>query len=73
MIGYRITVRNVGGAAARRVRVCDHLGSGLAFVTRAGAELRNGQACWTVRKLARGKSRTFRVTARTLGRPRRAA
>lgn len=66
VVAYRITVRNTGAAAARRLRVCDRLGSGLAFVTKAGAKLRDGQACWTVRRLARGKSRTYRVLARTL-------
>jgi uncharacterized repeat protein (TIGR01451 family) len=64
VVGYRIVVRNTGDAGARDVRVCDRLGAGLAFVTTPGARMRNGQACWTVRRLARGKSRTFRVTAR---------
>jgi uncharacterized repeat protein (TIGR01451 family) len=64
VVDYRIVVRNTGDAGARDLRVCDRLGAGLAFVTTPGARLRNGQACWTIRRLARGKSRTFRVTAR---------
>jgi uncharacterized repeat protein (TIGR01451 family) len=63
-VNYRITVRNTGSAGARDLRVCDKLGAGLAFVSAPGARMRNGQACWTVKRLPRGKSRTFRVTAR---------
>jgi large repetitive protein len=67
VIAYRIAVRNTGGAVVRKLRVCDRLGSGLGFVTRPGSRLRDGQACWTINRLARRKTRTFRVTARTMG------
>ena len=66
VIAYRITVRNRGTADARNLRVCDRLDPGLALVSRPGAKLRNGQACWTIRQLARGRSRTLRLTARAL-------
>ena len=66
VVGYRISVRNRGAAAARSLRVCDRLGAGLAFVTRPGSTLRDGRACWTIRRLARGAERNFRVTAQTL-------
>lgn len=65
VIAYRITVRNLGRATARNLRICDRLGPGLSYVTRRGSRLRNGQACWTAASLASGRSRTFRVTART--------
>ena len=66
VIAYRITVRNRGAADARNLRACDRLDPGLALVSRPGAKLRNGQACWTIRRLARGRSRTLRLTARAL-------
>jgi len=63
-VDYRIVVRNTGDAGARDLRVCDRLGTGLALVAAKGARMRDGQACWTISRLARGRSRTFRVTAR---------
>lgn len=63
-IGYRITVRTTGRTAARDVRVCDRPPSGLSLVRTPGARLRRGEACWTIARLAPGRSRGFRVVAR---------
>lgn len=70
LVRYRIRVRNVGAAAARRVRVCDRPPAGLVLVRFAGAKLRNGQACWTLSELAAGSARTVRIVARTTNTPR---
>jgi uncharacterized repeat protein (TIGR01451 family) len=65
-VRYRIVVRNRGARTARAVRVCDRLPAGLAYVSRRGAKLRRGQACWTIRTLGPRTTRMFRVTARVL-------
>jgi choice-of-anchor A domain-containing protein/uncharacterized repeat protein (TIGR01451 family) len=61
-VTYRLRIRNVGLPTARRVRVCDPLSQGLRIVRAGGATIRNGRACWTVRRLPR--ERTFHLTAR---------
>jgi uncharacterized protein DUF11 len=57
-------VRNTGTAGARDLRVCDKLGAGLAFVSARGARCATGRRAGRSRRLPRGTSRTFRVTAR---------
>jgi uncharacterized repeat protein (TIGR01451 family) len=65
---FRLTVRAIGGAA-RNVRVCDKLPTGLVFVRAPGARYASGQACWTIKLLAAGQHRSFLLTARAeLGR-----
>lgn len=67
VIRYRITVRTTGKVTARNLRVCDRPPSGLALISASGPRtLSNGQACWTIRALASGKARTFRLTARAV-------
>jgi choice-of-anchor A domain-containing protein/uncharacterized repeat protein (TIGR01451 family) len=61
-VTYRLRIRNVGLPPARRVVVCDPLPVGLRIVRAPGARIRDGRACWTVRRLSREK--TFRLTAR---------
>jgi len=72
-VPYTITVRSNGPAPALGVRVCDRLGSGMTFVSVDGAASRHGTPCWTIRSLARGKQRRYRVTAQApmAGGPRR--
>jgi choice-of-anchor A domain-containing protein/uncharacterized repeat protein (TIGR01451 family) len=61
-VTYRLRIRNVGLPPARRVRVCDPVPQGLRIVRARGAKVRNGRACWTIKRLSR--ERTFHVTAR---------
>lgn len=61
---YRLTVRNRGRAAAKNVRVCDLLPRGLSLVTRGKGKLRGGKLCWTIKRLAPGKSVSRSFTAR---------
>ena len=64
---YTIRVRNPSERALRNVKVCDDLPSGLVFVKATPkAKLSKGKYCWTVKRLAAGKSRTFRMTVRAL-------
>ncbi|HEY6416902.1 MAG TPA: putative Ig domain-containing protein, partial [Acidimicrobiales bacterium] len=59
-VDFVITVRNAGRTPARNVRVCDRFPSGLLFVRAQGVRFQRGDACWTIRQLAPG--RTWRVT-----------
>ena len=61
-VTYRMRIRNVGLPTARRVVVCDPVPQGLRIVRAKGAKVRNGRACWTIRRLSREK--TFHLTAR---------
>lgn len=66
-IAYRIRVTNRSGFALRDVRVCDRLPAGLAYVNaRPRGRLARGQRCWTIDRLAAGRTRTFRVAVRAL-------
>ena len=60
---YTIVVKNVGAAIAKDVQVCDALPDGVTVPNRAGGRLRNGQICWTVARLAPGKTVTYKLTA----------
>jgi choice-of-anchor A domain-containing protein/uncharacterized repeat protein (TIGR01451 family) len=61
-VRFRLRIRNVGLPTARRVVVCDQLPQGLKIVRARGARIRNGRACWRIRRLSR--ERTLHVTAR---------
>ena len=61
-VTYRLRIRNVGLPTARRVTVCDPVPQGLRIVKAKGAKIREGRACWTIRRLPREK--TFHLTAR---------
>ncbi|MGX6450228.1 DUF11 domain-containing protein, partial [Patulibacter sp. S7RM1-6] len=63
-VKYRLTTRNRGGAVATNVRVCDTLPAGTTLVSRGGGRLRGGKVCWTVKRLAPGKSVTRTLTLR---------
>lgn len=62
---YAIRVRNPTKGEARDVKVCDRLPSGLRYVSSSPrAKVSGRQQCWTIKLLAAGKSRTFRITVR---------
>jgi uncharacterized repeat protein (TIGR01451 family) len=63
-VAYRLIVRNRGTAAATNVRVCDTLPDGTTVVRRGTGRLSGGQVCWTVRRLAPGRSATVGLTLR---------
>ncbi len=51
-VQFTLTARSRARSTVSGVRVCDRLPEGLAFVSAPGARYRNGQACWTLRRLA---------------------
>ena len=61
-VTYKLRIRNVGLPPARRVVVCDPVPIGLTIVKARGARIRDGRACWTIRRLSREK--TFKLIAR---------
>ena len=65
-VRYRIVVAAARNAAtARSVRVCDTPGAGLRLRSASsGGRLRDGRACWRIGKLAPGRKRVLRTTAR---------
>ena len=63
MIAYRITIRNVGNGAARKVRVCDRMPSGLRARRVPGGTRKGSRICWTIGRLAAGARKTLRITA----------
>jgi uncharacterized repeat protein (TIGR01451 family) len=64
---YTIRVSNPSDVRVSNVRTCDRLPAGLVYVSsKPTARLTGGQHCWTVRQLAAGASRTYRVVVRAL-------
>lgn len=63
VIGYRITVTNRGGAAAHAVKVCDTPPAGQRTLLTTPTAAGKRKPCWTVRRLAAGAKRVFRMTA----------
>jgi uncharacterized repeat protein (TIGR01451 family)/fimbrial isopeptide formation D2 family protein len=63
---FEIRVKDTGRAAADVV-VCDRLPGTMSFVSVAGAKFEQGNACWTIKMLAPGESRSFRVVVRIDG------
>jgi large repetitive protein len=63
---FTITVRSLGPEPALKVKVCDRLGSGMAFMSTDQATFKHGNACWTIESLAKGKARRFVVQVRAL-------
>jgi uncharacterized repeat protein (TIGR01451 family) len=64
---YKIRVRNPSERVLRKVKVCDDLPSGLAFVKATPkAKLSKGKYCWPAKRLGAGKSKTYRMTVRAL-------
>jgi large repetitive protein len=63
-ITYTMRVSNVGEALAMKVRVCDTPPAGLTVTSAPGFKRSGSSVCATIAKLAIGKSKTLRVTAR---------
>jgi len=57
-------VSNIGEALAMKVRVCDTPPAGLTVTSAPGFKRSGNSFCTTISKLAIGKSKTLRVTAR---------
>ena len=64
MLTYTLRLRNGGPGTARNVVLCDRPGAGLTLRRAPGGRLRRGVACWTIRRLARGRTVRRRVIAR---------
>jgi uncharacterized repeat protein (TIGR01451 family) len=63
-LSFKIRVTNTSRIAIERVRVCDPLPGGLAYVSSdPKADVDGRRVCWQIRRLARGASKTFRVVA----------
>jgi uncharacterized repeat protein (TIGR01451 family) len=62
-VHYTIRVRSTGTTAALAVRVCDRLPSDQVYAAVDGAAYRNGEACWTISRLAPRAGRQFTVSA----------
>jgi uncharacterized repeat protein (TIGR01451 family) len=63
-VSFAIRVTNHSSAAVQDVSVCDRLPRALVYIS--GGTLHGTEACWQVRSLASGRSRTFVVRARAL-------
>jgi len=61
---YLVTVKNTGRITANNVVVCEVPSQQLVYLSASRAKFSKGRACWTIAKLAPGKSRTFVVTVR---------
>jgi uncharacterized repeat protein (TIGR01451 family) len=62
-VTYHIKVTNPTAVAVAEAKVCDQLPSGLLYVSSSPkARLQAGRYCWTIRKLAAGRSKTFALT-----------
>ncbi len=73
VIGVVTTVKTRKRRPARATQVCVRVPDGLAIVSVGGASIRDGRACWRVRRIAGNRSRRFRLQLRATGldRPRR--
>jgi uncharacterized repeat protein (TIGR01451 family) len=66
-VTYHLKATNPMIIATHDVKVCDALPAGLAYVSSSPkAKLADGQACWTLKTLAAGKSKTITLVARAL-------
>jgi uncharacterized repeat protein (TIGR01451 family) len=67
------TIKTRRRRPARRTQVCVRIPGGLAVLRRGGARLRDGRACWRIRRIPGNRSRRFRLQLRAVGvdRPRR--
>ena len=61
---FPIRVSAGGRSGALNTVVCDRLPAAMSFVSVARAKFVKGDACWKIRALPPGKSRSFTVVAR---------
>ena len=63
-VTYELTVANATLVAISRISVCDSLPSGLLYLSsRPGAAMRGGRPCWSIARLAAGRSKRFTLVA----------
>jgi uncharacterized repeat protein (TIGR01451 family) len=60
----KVTASKKGNEDAVNERLCDTLPANLTLVTKAGGTVKNGRLCWTIKRLAPGKSITKRFVVR---------
>jgi uncharacterized repeat protein (TIGR01451 family) len=60
----KVTASKKGNEDAVNERLCDTLPANLTLVTRAGGTVKNGRLCWTIKRLAPGKSIVKRFVVR---------
>jgi uncharacterized repeat protein (TIGR01451 family) len=66
-VTYTIRTRNPSKTTLRNVRTCDDLPAELVFVKATPkAKPSKGKYCWTEKRLAAGKSKTYKLTARAI-------
>ena len=65
-VEYAIIVRNGGARSINRVRVCDRLPAGLAYIsaTRSGRRVTGREVCWRVASLSSGHQRVLDLRTR---------
>jgi uncharacterized repeat protein (TIGR01451 family) len=66
-VDYAVIVRNGGPNSINRVRVCDRLPAGLAFVsaTRSGRQVTGRRVCWRFASLSSGEQRELALRTRS--------
>lgn len=64
-LDYAATIRNVGRATARQVKVCDRLPAHITYLSARHGALRSGAVCWTIATIAAGSSTRVAVLVRT--------
>jgi uncharacterized repeat protein (TIGR01451 family) len=60
----KVTASKKGNEDAVNERLCDTLPANLTLVTKAGGTVKNGRLCWTIKRLAPGKSIIKRFVVR---------
>jgi uncharacterized repeat protein (TIGR01451 family) len=63
VIGYRLTVTNTGGSAAREVEVCNDVPTGQKVLRTVPAADGGDEPCWTIGVLAAGARQVFLLNA----------
>jgi uncharacterized repeat protein (TIGR01451 family) len=66
-VSYTLAVTNHGPGAATAIQVCDDLPPRVTVTSLGGAHTRNGRPCWTISRLAAGRSRTLRLRVMVSG------
>jgi hypothetical protein len=64
-VHYLLRVGNPGSVGVQRVRACERLTGGLAYVSSSRRAARaGGRLCWNLGTVARGSSKSVRLVAR---------
>ena len=65
-VRFRLRVTNIGNEAATDVRVCDRLHPVLVFASATSGSIQGRRVCFSVRRLAPGRSVAFVVEAQAM-------